>query len=102
MRRPLVVAYDVTDDARRERVRTALRPAANWCQQSVWVIGPTSGLAADAVRDALGALLGPGDRLRVYGLCADCLRACRWAPDRPEPFGWYGPQVVAEVGEPPG
>lgn len=94
MRRPVVAIYDVVDDQRRERVRAALRPIADHAQQSVWVVGPIPGLTVDRLAEGLRGLLGGGDRLRLYELCAACQRRARWEPATPRPFAWYRTQVV--------
>lgn len=92
--RPLVVHYDIGDDARRAKVVAALRPVAAREQQSVWIVAPTARLHPGRVLLGLVGLIDEGDRLLVHAPCADCLGMARCRSATPDPFGWYRPQVV--------
>ncbi|MEO5877835.1 MAG: CRISPR-associated endonuclease Cas2 [Streptosporangiaceae bacterium] len=81
MRGPVIVCYDVFDDRRQARVRSALSEVADRFQQSGWLIPGVAGFDADRTAAALGGLLAPADRLRIYEPCPECARAARTLPD---------------------
>ncbi|WP_261553708.1 CRISPR-associated endonuclease Cas2 [Frankia tisae] len=81
MNTPLVVVYDITEDARRDQVRAALRPFADRFQQSGWYLPAGSGLTANSVHTGLRGMLAEGDRLGVWQLCPECWRSARWLPE---------------------
>ncbi|MDB4873135.1 MAG: hypothetical protein JWL97_4139 [Gemmatimonadales bacterium] len=83
MKGPVLVCYDVFDDRRRARLREALGKVADRFQQSGWLIPDVAGLDADGVAAALGGLIAPVDRLRVYAPCPACARAARSVPPAP-------------------
>lgn len=72
MIRPLLVFYDVHDDADRDDLRGALRVGGYRLQQSVWAIPPTR-TRPDRVVTVLGDLLADDDRLLVIAPCDRCL-----------------------------
>lgn len=78
--RPVVVVYDIGDDARRARVRAVLGPIADRFQYSGWLVPATPGLSAGRVAAMLDAVIGRGDRVRVLGPCPACRRRARWLP----------------------
>lgn len=80
MRRPVVVVYDIGDDARRARIRALLGPIADRFQYSGWLVPAAEGISAHRVAAVLGNVTGRGDRVRIYGPCARCLRQARWLP----------------------
>lgn len=93
--RLVVVLYDIADDDRRAAIRAALRPIADRSQQSTWVVEPRPGLTPDRLAAGLASFVRPAmDCLWVHQPCTACLRALAWAPARPDPLGWLGPQVL--------
>jgi CRISPR-associated protein Cas2 len=76
----IVVAYDVTDDDRRERIARALLDFGTRVQKSVFECSLT---ARDLrrMRARVNALLSPGDdRVRYYTLCGACVRRIDGVP----------------------
>ena len=87
---PLLVAYDVFDDARRDRVRNALAPMAFWYQRSLWVLpGPRPTL--DALAEGLGWLVERSDKLLLTVPCGPCQRGALWAPAPDVPWPTVAP-----------
>ncbi|MGH3623678.1 MAG: hypothetical protein ACRDQ5_18105 [Sciscionella sp.] len=80
MVRPVVVVYDVADDARRARVRELLGPVADRFQRSGWLVPSVVGMSAAQVHGMLSSVVEPGDRLRVQAPCPGCRRRARWLP----------------------
>ena len=68
----VVVAYDVADDAARDRVRTSLESVLTRVQFSVFEGEVPAGPLRSAVRSALGHIDPATDSLRVYPLCGAC------------------------------
>jgi CRISPR-associated protein Cas2 len=66
-----VVAYDVSSDARRDKVFSELKNWGGRVQYSVWECDLEPG-EAEKMTKIIKALIAPGDRLRVYRLCALC------------------------------
>lgn len=72
----LAVAYDVSVDANRRRVRRTLKRYGAWKQYSVFEVEVTDAERVE-LEDDLKAEIDPedGDRIRVYRLCSGCLDA---------------------------
>jgi CRISPR-associated protein Cas2 len=68
-----VIVYDVTSDARRTRLAARLLDFGDRVQKSVFEITATPEEFATLLR-RIGPLVGPGDSLRAYGLCANCCK----------------------------
>lgn len=65
----LLVVYDITDDKRRYRLHKSLRGMGRSVQYSVFECEDE---AFDEVMLAVGRLVRPSDRIRVYRLCGRC------------------------------
>lgn len=92
-RRPVLVAYDIRDDARRAGMANVLRPLGGRLQQSLWAVVP--GEAPERFAAGLTSLLDGDDRLRTHRPCPSCWREIRARPATPDPFGWLDGQIVA-------
>jgi CRISPR-associated endonuclease Cas2 len=78
--RPILVLYDIVDDARRNRIRAVLGDLGDRIQQSGWLIAAGGNVAADSLVAVLAGFAGTGDRIRVYSPCPSCTRDARWLP----------------------
>lgn len=67
-----LACFDISDDANRERAGKTLLAHGERVQKSVFEIALRRPQDLQALRDALLPLLGEGDDLRFYRLCADC------------------------------
>lgn len=72
-RRFIVVAYDVSDAVRRERIATALASCGERVQRSVFECRATPARFSE-IRRRIDALLQPGDCVRYYTICQSCER----------------------------
>jgi CRISPR-associated protein Cas2 len=84
--RRVVVAYDVTDDHRRERVATALQDFGVRVQKSVFECSITAA-ERRAMLSAVRSRIDPAvDSVLVYRVCTRCLRrVLRLGPQPPDP-----------------
>ncbi|MDB4948550.1 MAG: CRISPR-associated protein Cas2 [Gemmatimonadetes bacterium] len=81
-----MVAYDITDDARRERVAAALQDYGVRVQKSIFECSITAAerrVMVGAVRSRIDPAV---DSVLVYGVCTRCLRrVLRLGPPPPDP-----------------
>ena len=94
MRRPIVVAFDVSNDLKRDLVRGVLRRAGWAYQRSVWSIVPKSaGVDVRFLASGLSTFMAANDRLLVVEPCVDCHREALWLPAGYSPWP-SGPSVI--------
>ncbi len=66
-----VIAYDISNDRRREQAGNLLLDYGDRVQYSVYEAELTPS-ELQVLRTGLGAILGPDDRLAFYPLCGRC------------------------------
>jgi len=71
MSRLWMIAYDISDDRIRYRVRNTLKNYGLRVQYSIFECTLTAGQRAE-LRQRLRGLIAPGDSIRWYPLCAWC------------------------------
>jgi len=92
--RAMVVAYDVSDDARRVRVATALAAMGDRAQRSVFVVRGSQ-RSLDRLATEVRDLVEGGDALLSAQLCASCAGRMRVtvppsaAPHAAGDDGWW-------------
>lgn len=70
-----VLAYDIHDHRRRRRMAKLMEGRATRVQESVFETCQTKKQVMELIRDSLPFLVpSEGDSLRVYRVCADCMR----------------------------
>lgn len=77
-----VVAYDVTDDRRRQRVADVLMDYGVRLQYSVFECRMDARRLADLKRRLAPLLLIPDDRVAYYSLCRACAGRAQRLPER--------------------
>ena len=75
----VIVAYDVSNGRRRDRLAKTLLGFGERTQKSVFECRVSDGERGRMVA-AVGALLGPRDRVRYYEVCASCERRVQGVP----------------------
>lgn len=92
MRRCYLLAYDITDDARRARMATLLLDHGDRVQKSVFEAELSAAELEEILRGAAKLIHGE-DSLRVYPLCASCAGEVR-AVGLPGPVGGVNWRIV--------
>jgi CRISPR-associated protein Cas2 len=70
----LAVAYDVSDDGNRRRVRRTLRRYGAWQQFSLFELQVSKSDRVELEDDLESCIdANDGDRIRIYRLCESCL-----------------------------
>ena len=69
----LVITYDISEDKIRTRVFRILEKYGAWKQYSVFEL-EVSRVQRVKLEDEIGAVIGKGDKVRVYQLCERCVR----------------------------
>lgn len=86
-----VIAYDLADDGRRERVSRILAGWGDRVQYSVFEVTCQPTELAELVDSVDALIVPPADRLRIYRLCAACAEATHLVGGRPlseGPVAW--------------
>lgn len=72
----LAIAYDVSSDGNRRRVRRTLKRYGAWKQYSVFEVEVTKTERTELEEDLKSEIdAGDGDRIRIYRLCEACIGA---------------------------
>ncbi len=77
---PVLVFYDIADDADRAAVYDVLSSVGTWVQRSTWVLPAVPAGAVGRVVQLLVELVEPGDRILAVQPCPTCRRTVRAVP----------------------
>lgn len=88
-----VVAYDIADDDRRQRVARYLEGWGRRVEKSVFECEVSREQMREIVEHVRGMLVLPDDRCHIYRLCAECARQHVAIGEDLEP-SWSGAVVV--------
>jgi len=69
----LAITYDISEDKIRTRVFRILEKYGAWKQYSVFEL-EINRVQRVQLEDEIGAVIGAGDKVRVYQLCERCVR----------------------------
>lgn len=82
----LVIAYDISDTKRRNKVGELLEGYGVRVNRSVFECVLKNTAIQSRLERELSALLEPDDSLRIYRLCSKDVEASKALTDEPDPF----------------